>query len=213
MCSTECIDVWIFSDPESCFGIAQVNAIQPAIDAERLAKFGRATGQITKFADRSLMAHERFPEQRFDRSHQHGLGDAGGAADGIDAKMVAINEVNVGVAGWSEHDAIPRRRTRCGMASRISGQVSFSLDDWPSRGTHGCVANEEMPQQERGNNFGRRFIKRLGQRRKLQCSDLLLQDGRIEHIGESFLQADIERTDEMRAGNDLDDWAFNAEHR
>ena len=54
-----------------------------------------------------------------------------GFGDDIHAEMHAINEIDVGVAGWAEHSFGARREAASGMGGEVVGaEIGFGLDDF-----------------------------------------------------------------------------------
>lgn len=147
--------------------VAQICSIQRAINLHCRAKFRRAIGQIEALRHRPLLTHERFPNGRFQSPNQNCLGCSRRLANGVETKMVSINQVNVRNARRTPHRTISFGLTARGVAGGIVAQVGFSLDDGSATRSVRRVANEPMPQQQRRDHFGRRLVKFLRQRKKL----------------------------------------------
>jgi hypothetical protein len=98
-------------------------------------------------SDRPALTHQRFTKYRFDGTDQHGFGDPGRPADGIDAEMVAVDEIDIGMARFAEHDAIPGRQAAGAMAGRVIHQVGLRLNNGTAAEALGRAAKEPVTEQ------------------------------------------------------------------
>jgi hypothetical protein len=161
-------NVWIFGNQERGSGIAQIRTIEVAFDLHGLAQFRRAVGQVRGLGNRPLLQHEVAAKSRLDGANQKRLGNAGWPADGVDAVMVTVNEIHIGVAGWPEHDAIALGQPGCGVAGGVVLEVGFGFDDNPATGPRWGLAEQPMPKQSASDEPGRGGVEGAGKGSKVE---------------------------------------------
>jgi hypothetical protein len=148
-----------FGDEQRGMRGAQINTIEPAVNAQRLAQFRGAVGQVARYCDRPFLLHEHFAMHRLKCPDQHRFRYAGGTAHGIDAEVITVNQVHVAVAGRAEHDSISGSWSRRPVTGRVVAEVGFRFDDDAGAWSVGGVAHQPMAEQRRGNYFRRGFIE------------------------------------------------------
>ena len=72
------------------------------------------------------------------------------AADDVEAMVHAVDEVDIGAAGWPEHDCRAGRAAGSGMTGAVSGPAYASVSTMrPTRRPAPIVAHQQCPQQRR----------------------------------------------------------------
>src|SRR5262245_37865319 len=160
--------VGVACDEQLRANVAEIGAVQPKLNVQSLAQFARPIGQEARMGHGATGAHAFLAEACLDGTDQHGFTVALGTTDGIDAIMVAVNEINIGMARRTKHDAVPLGFTAIAMTGRIIGQVSFGLDDDPAARAIERIANEPMAQEHRSNPFGAGGIEGARPRHKFR---------------------------------------------
>ena len=105
------------------------------------------------------MSHEIGAKAGLDSANQDGFGNSGRATDGIDAKMVTVDEIDVTMAGAAKHDLIARRQAGRAVTGRIVGEVGLGFDDNTAGWAGGCIADEPVAEKLWGDDFGGRFVE------------------------------------------------------
>jgi hypothetical protein len=140
-------------------GVAQVHAIEAAVDTERGAKFSWTIAECEGRGSVAILTHHFQPHLGFHGAYQHRLRAACWPADGVDAKMKSVNEINVGMSGRSVHGAIAFRFAAESVRSRIIRRVSLHLDNRSAARTVRRVANQPMAQQTPSHRRRRRLVE------------------------------------------------------
>jgi hypothetical protein len=79
-------------------------------------------------------------------SKQHASGDSIGQTGNIQAVVIAIDEVHVGVAGRTEQHRIPRRPSGCGVRGRVAfAEIRFGFDNSSGENSARRFADEQFP--------------------------------------------------------------------
>jgi len=96
------------ADDDKCgTSVAQVRAVQAAVNLQGGAEFSGAVCQRQPGAAWAVGAHNGFAEFRFHRANKHCFRLAGGAANGVDAMVIAIDEVNISAPWRAVHRPVP----------------------------------------------------------------------------------------------------------
>lgn len=119
------------------------------VDIKSSAEFGWAVGEIAFLLHWAKAAHERLARGRFESADEDGFAMALGAADDIDAIVVAVDQINISVSWGAPHGTVAGCFASESVTSGVVGDVSFSLDDQAPHGTFGRVPDEPMAQQSR----------------------------------------------------------------
>ena len=109
------------------------------------------------------MPHEIGAKAGLDSADQDGFGHSGRATNGIDAKMVTVDEIDVAMAGAAKHDLIARCRAGRAVTGRIVGEVGLGFDDDAAGGAGGRIADEPMAEKLWRDDFGRWFVEGAGE--------------------------------------------------
>ena len=105
------------------------------------------------------MSQEIGAKARLDSADQDGFGDASRATDGIYAKMVTIDEIDVAMAGAAKHDLIAWCRAGRAVTGRIVGEVGLGFDDDAAGWARGRIADEPMAEKLWRDDFGGWFVE------------------------------------------------------
>jgi hypothetical protein len=94
--------------------------------------------------------HQVYPDRGFNRADEDGFRHSRRLANGVDAKMAAVNQVHVSVARFAEHHSVAVGQAWLSMARRIA---HFSFDNDSAARTIRRLPNQPMPKQARCNDL------------------------------------------------------------
>src|SRR5208282_318939 len=98
--------------------------------------------------DPSRLRHLLEARHRFQSAQQHAAGDAVGQAGNIQAIVIAIDEIHIGVAGRAEENGIPCRAAGSGVRRLVAlAEIGFGFDNAPGENSTRRFADQESPQQ------------------------------------------------------------------
>lgn len=126
--------------------MAEVDAIQGTGNGQCLAELARAVGQLMRVLHVPVLPHLLDAQRGFDRSNQHRFAMTCGPANRVDAKVTAINEVNVSVARFPKQRAVAWGRPDITVASGVIHQVSFCFHNRAARQAFRGVPQQQVPQ-------------------------------------------------------------------
>ena len=101
---------------------------------------------------------------RLDCPNQNGFSLSCGPADGIDAKMVPVNKIDIRESRRAIHDAVAGGLSCEAVAGGVAHEVGFGFDNRSAAIPVRCASDQPMSQQPGRDNFRRRRIERTGQR-------------------------------------------------
>ena len=127
---------------------AQVDAVEAAVDLHRFRQPARAARKVGKAMRATARPHDRQAFDRLECAQQHAGADAGPLARHVEAKVHAVDEVDIGVTAAHEQCAIPIRLADVGMAAGITGYVSLGFDDSTTRAALGGIAHERLADEK-----------------------------------------------------------------
>jgi len=116
--------------------------------------------------DPAVLAHKIFAQGWLEGADQAGFRGSRRATNGVDAEMIAVNEIDIRPAGGTPHRTISFCRTPVSVAGRIVRQVSLCFDDETAARALRRVPDEPVTEQPRGNDLGGRQEKAFGQGRQ-----------------------------------------------
>ena len=147
----------VVSDPKAAGGIGEVaGVVASAGDAEG---FGEASGtagefrQIARVADFEVtgLGHLFDSAKRFQGAEEDASGATFGLAGDVEAVVIAVNEVDVGMAGSAEEDGVAQGFSGGGVGGRVFyAEVGFDFDDAGAEIGFGSLAHEDFAQQVAG---------------------------------------------------------------
>lgn len=147
----------VVSNPQARVGRGEVaSVVALARDAEGFRQASGAAGKANQIAgalhrDLSRPRHFLDALQRFQSAEKHSPGLSVGLTRHVQAIVVAVDEVNVGVAGWSE-----QHRSAGGLADErvgsgvILSKVSLDLDDAASQARLSAVTHQHLAKKFAG---------------------------------------------------------------
>ena len=144
----------IVSNPQAGSRRSEIaSVIAGAGDAEGFSQAAWAAGQPNKIAralqhDASCMRHFLDPLKRFERAEKNGTGFAFALARHVEAIVIAVDEINVGVAGRAEQDRIAGG-VACGGVGRgiVCSEVGLDFDDAGRQAQLSMAAHQHLAQQ------------------------------------------------------------------
>ncbi len=134
-----------------------VGAVVFSIDAEGPCQLARPGTQFFRMASWPAPSpHDGQAAKRLDGTDQNAAGDAFRLGDQIKALVHSINEVDIGVPGWTEQDPRPCGHATTGMSRLVlPTEVGFRLADLAP----GTAVDQDLAQQFPGDDRGRPRIK------------------------------------------------------
>jgi hypothetical protein len=97
------------------------------------------------------LGHFFYAGERFQGAEQDASGLAIGFAGDVEAVVSAIDEIDVGVAGWAEEHGIAGGEAGGGVGGGIVlAEVSFDFDDAGGEGDSPTFANQDLAQEFAG---------------------------------------------------------------
>jgi hypothetical protein len=132
-----------FAEPQWAGG-AEVDAIDPAVDVQSLGQTARAASEVVEFVGAAAALHFGDAFERFECANQDAATYSGRFGAYIEHEVVAIGEVDVGVAGAQEHGRCARSRTAVVVGGRITWWVGFGLYNAAGHSEAGEVANDDL---------------------------------------------------------------------
>jgi len=131
--------------------VAQVNAIQSAVDGERLGQFGRADAIAPLATDGNGLLTFLW----LNSAQQHGGREALRLGDGIQHPMHAIGKVDVGMPGRAIHDGIAPGPAGFGVAAQVGlADVGLGLDNDAAEPLAIQIADQAHAEQCAGDGQG-----------------------------------------------------------
>src|SRR5512138_3376378 len=92
-------------------------------------------------------------------AYQYRFRDTLGPTNSVDAKMTAIDEIDIGITGLTEHQPVPWGGSASPVAGRVIRQVRFGFNNDCREQTVGRAAHKHLPQEPRSNNACRWSVK------------------------------------------------------
>ena len=133
--------VAVVADPETAFVRSQVAiVVARTSDAEGFAEAAGAAGQLAEVlrtVKRNAAGASHFfdSRERFERTKEDASGFALGFAGNVQAVVVSVDEVDVGVARRPEEDGVAKSASGGGVGSGVCfAEVSFEFNDAGSEG-------------------------------------------------------------------------------
>jgi hypothetical protein len=97
--------------------------------------------------------------QRFERADENAASDSGDLGGDVEHKVIAIAEVNVGVAATKKHGAIPRGRPTKVVGGRVALRIGLGFDDSAAQASAGEFTDDNFADQKsrQGDGVRREF--------------------------------------------------------
>ena len=108
----------------------------------------------------AVLLHLRDALEGFEGPDENAATDSGNFGADIEHEVVAIAEIDVGVAAAKEHGAIARGESAKVVRGGIALRVGFGFDDATAKAGAGELANDNFADQEAGQ--GDRVRRQLG---------------------------------------------------
>ena len=127
----------------------EIDAVEGAVDAERLPEPARARAEVTVApGGDAALAHGVDAGERRGRAQEHRVRLVARSAHRVHAPVVAVREVHVETAGRAEHRRVPRRAPPVRVTSGIVGAaVRLDLDDARREARTVAGADQHLVQQ------------------------------------------------------------------
>ena len=94
------------------------------------------------------LGHFFYAGERFEGAEQDASGAAFGFAGDVEAVVVAVDEIDVGVAGWAEEDGIAGGEAGGGVGGGIVlAEIGFDFDDAGGEGGSAAFTNQHLAQE------------------------------------------------------------------
>ena len=176
MLSTKSPCGWIPGDEKRGVRVAQIDAILATVDFHRLAQFGGSIRQLPQFVNAASPAQNCLSDRGFECANENCLANPRRPANGVDAEMATVNEINVAMPRLAKHHTVARRLPRKTVAGRVAREIRLGLDDRPAAGTGRRIADQPVSKQSRRHNLRRGFVEASQERGEIIHLHLLLQN-------------------------------------
>lgn len=101
-----------------------------------------------------MMLHLLNALDGFQRADENATADSGGLSTNVEHKVIAIAEIDVGVATAEKHRAIARSWTAKVVRGGIALRVGLSFHDAAAKAQAGEFANDDFADQKAGQGHG-----------------------------------------------------------
>jgi hypothetical protein len=128
-------------------GRAKIRAIEPAIDLQGLSQTPGAACQVKQTQDATMDLHLFDAFQGLQGANQDPAADARKLAADIEHKVIAVAEINVGVAATQKHGAGARRWPAKMMGGWVLRGISLGFDDTTGQPIRPKFADDDFANQ------------------------------------------------------------------
>ena len=139
--------------PERAGG-AQIDTVEGAVDLQRGGQPTRTARKVQEAGSVPMLFHPRDTFERLKSADEHAAADSRNFGGDVEHEVIAIAEVNVGMATAQEHGAIARRWTTKVMGGRVTLRVSLGFDNASSQARAVKFPHDDLADQEAGERHG-----------------------------------------------------------
>jgi hypothetical protein len=140
-------------EPEGA-GSAEVGAVEGAINAEGSGQAAGAAGEVQEVLGVAVKLHLRDAVDGLKSADEDAAADSGDFGTDVEHEMVAIAEIDVGVAAAEEHGASARGGAAKVVGGGVTLGVSLGFDDAAAEARSGEFADDDFADQEAGQGDG-----------------------------------------------------------
>jgi DUF177 domain-containing protein len=135
------------AEPEWAWG-AEIGSVEGSVDAEGGGEAARTAGEVEQAGGLAVILHLFDAFKRFERTDEDATADSRDFCAHVEHEVVAVTEINVGVAAAQKHGAIARGWTAKVVRGGITSRVTFGLNDAPAETDAGEFADDDLADQE-----------------------------------------------------------------
>jgi hypothetical protein len=147
------------TEPERARG-AEVGAVEGAVDAQRGGQASGTAGQVEQARGFAMLLHVRDALEGFERADQDAAADSGDFRADVEHEVIAVAEINVGVAAAKEHGAIAWGRSAKVVRGGIASRIGFGFHDATAEAGAGEFADDNFANKKAGQ--GDRVRRKFG---------------------------------------------------
>ena len=147
----------VVANPETAGWVGEVaGVIAVAGDAERLGEASRTAGKFREIAwaayfEVTRLGHFFDSAERFQSAKENASGATFGLAGDIETVVIAVDEVDISVAGRAEEDGVAQGWSGGGVGGGVfNAEVGFDFDDAAGEIGFGSLADEDFSEQVAG---------------------------------------------------------------
>jgi hypothetical protein len=144
------------AEPERARG-TEVCAIEGSVNAKGGGEASRAAGEIEQARGFAVTLHLLDSFQWLEGADQDATTDSGSFRADVEHEVIAVAEIDIGVATAEKHRAIARSRAAKVVRSGIAWRVGFGFDDAAAKAGAGEFANDDFADQKASQRDGMRW--------------------------------------------------------
>jgi len=129
-------------------GSTEVGTVERAVDVESRGEASRTAGEIEQAGGLAVMLHLLNAVQGFERADQNAAADSRDFGANVEHEVVAIAEIDVGVAAAQKHGAIARRWAAEVVRGGIALRIGFGFYDAAAEAAAKQFANDDFADEE-----------------------------------------------------------------
>ena len=136
-----------FAEPERSFPADKIEAIHAAGDSEGVGHAAGTSREIEYAGRAAAPLHLRDALERLDGANQDACANAHRTGGNIQHEVIAVTEINIGVAALEEERAIARSHAAEGVCGGVTDDVGFGFDDASGEANAWKIVNERFADQ------------------------------------------------------------------
>jgi len=137
------------AEPERAWG-AEIRAVEGAVDAESGGEAAWTAREVEHAGGFAVPLHLLDALEGFERADQDATADTGDFRADVEHEMIAVAEIDVGVAAEKKHGAIARGRSAKVVRGRIALRVGFGLHNAAAKPGVGELADDNFADEKAG---------------------------------------------------------------
>src|ERR1700724_3513479 len=134
------------SEPERTWG-TEIRAVERAVDAQGGGKTPRTAREVEQAGGFAVLSHLLDAVEGLERADQDTAADASDFRGDVEHEVVAVAEIDVGMAAAKKHGAIARRRSAKVMGGGVALRIGFGFHDAPPEQKAGEFADDIFDNQ------------------------------------------------------------------
>jgi hypothetical protein len=135
-------------------GSAEIRGIEGAVDAQSGGEASRAAREVEQAGSFTLPLHLRDTLKGLERADQDAAADSDRFRADVEHEVIAIAEIDVGVASAEKHGAIARGGAAKVVSGRIALWVGFCFHDTAAKPGAGEFADDNFADEKAGQRDG-----------------------------------------------------------
>jgi uncharacterized protein len=137
------------AEPERARG-AEVGAIEGAVDAQGGGEASGPAGEVEEARGFAMPLHLGDALEGLEGANQNATADTGDFRANVEHKVVAVAEIDVGVAAAKKHGAVARGRSAKMVRGGIALRIGLGFDDATAKPAAGEFADDNFADEKAG---------------------------------------------------------------